>query len=271
MGTEARSKAEQVGDSAVLKALARIGLIGYGVVYLLIGWLALQLAWGGHSKSPDPSGAFRTLAEQPLGSGLLTLIAIALVALGVWKASEALWGHHNFDGAERLRERVRSGFWCGVYTGLGVRAAWVALEPGERRSGSPQSATVGVLAWPGGRAIVIAAGLIVVGIGLGAAIRGIRKSFSEEIDTSHLRSAAQTGVLGLGQVGYVTKGVSLGLVGGLLIYAAWTFDWRKASGLDGALQTILKQPFGTWLLSVMAFGFLAFGLFAVLQFRYRRM
>jgi hypothetical protein len=270
MGADIKAKAEQVADSTVLKALARMGLVGYGVVYLLIGWLALQLAWGGRGKSPDPSGAFRTLADQPLGNALLTLIAVVLVALGVWKASEALWGHRNHDGAERLRERVRSGFWTGVYTGLAVRAVWVALGPGESSSDS-RAATVGVLAWPGGQAMVIVGGLSVISVGLGAAVRGVRKSFSEEIDTARLRSAAQKGVLVLGQVGYLTKGVSLGLVGGLLIYAAWTFDWRKASGLDAALQTILEQPFGRWLLSVMAFGFLAFGLFAVVQFRYRRM
>ena len=119
--------------------------------------------------------------------------------------------------------------------------------------------------------MVVVGGLIVISIGLATAIRGLRSSFSQEIDTSRLHSTAQKVVLAIGQLGYLTKGVSLGLVGGLLTYAAWTFDWRKASGLDVALQVIVQQPFGGWLLSAMAFGFLAFGLFAVLQFRYRRM
>lgn len=272
MAASGRAKAKQLGDSAGLEVLARVGLVAYGVVYLLIGGLALQLAWGaGPSKSPDPSGAFRTLAEQPLGSVLLWLVAVGLVALGLWRGSDAFWGHRGLEGAARVRKRVHSGVWAVIYTGLGVRSALVAAGFGSASSNSPQRATIGVLAWPGGRAIVIATGLMIISVGLVEAIRGVRKSFSEEIDTSSLSSASQKGVLRLGQVGYVTKGMALGMVGGLLGYAAWTFDWKKASGLDGALQTLLEQPFGRWLLSALAFGFVAFGVFAMLQFRYRRM
>lgn len=271
MAASARAKAGQVGDSAGLEALARVGLVAYGVVYLLIGWLALQLAWGGRGKSPDPSGALRTLAEQPVGNALLWLVAVGLAALGLWKASDMVWGHRTREGAERLRRRVISGFWAVIYTGLGVRSALVAAGVGAASSGSEQQATVGVLAWPGGQTIVVATGLVIIGVGLAAAITGVRKSFREAMDTSSLSPAAQMVVLHLGQVGYVTKGMALGLVGGLLSYAAWTFDWKKASGLDGALQAILAQPFGRWLLSAMAFGFVAFGVFAVLQFRYRRL
>lgn len=271
MAISGKAKAEELGDSDGLKALARVGLVAYGVVYLLIGWLALQLAWGGRSKSPDPSGAFRTLAEQPLGNVLLWLVAVSLVALGLWKASEMVWGHRNLEGAKRVRERIASGFWTLIYTGLGVRSALVAAGFGGASSNSQQQATVGVLAWPSGRTIVVGTGLIIIGVGLVAATKGIRRSFSVEIDTSSLSSAAQKGVLHLGQVGYITKGMALGMVGGLLSYAGWTFDWQKAPGLDAALQTVLEQPFGRWVLSAMAFGFVAFGVFAMLQSRYRRM
>jgi hypothetical protein len=271
MTDDGKAKAEQVGDSAILKALARLGLVAYGVVYLLIGWLALQLAWGGRSKSPDPSGAFRTLAEQPLGSVLLSLLAIVLVALGLWRATELIWGHRDLDGVEQLRKRATSGLWALIYSGLGVRSALVAFGLGGGTSGSQPPAPIGVLAWPGGRTIVVTAGLVVIIAGVIEVIRGMRKSFSDELDTTSLSTTAQKGVLHLGQVGYVTKGLALAMVGGLLGYAAWTFDLKKASGLDAALQTILEQPFGSWMLSAMAFGFVAFGVFAILQFRYRRM
>ena len=110
-----------------------------------------------------------------------------------------------------------------------------------------------------------------VGAGVAAAAKGIRKSFSDDIDPSRLSSAGRERVLLLGQVGWLTKGIAWFLVGGLLVYAAWTFDWRKTAGLDAALKTILEQPFGSWMLSLMALGFLSFGLYAALQFRYRRM
>ena len=119
--------------------------------------------------------------------------------------------------------------------------------------------------------IVTVAGLVIVAIGVVDVVKGARKSFSDEIDTSSMSPAARKGVASLGQVGYVAKGLGYGLVGSLLSFATLTFDRQKAPGLDGAMQTILSQPFGRFLLTAVAVGFLAFGLFALLQSRYRQM
>jgi hypothetical protein len=119
--------------------------------------------------------------------------------------------------------------------------------------------------------IVVVTGLIIIGVGVAGVVKGIKKSFLEEIDTSSMSPVAREGVARLGQFGYIAKGVALGVVGGLLSYAALTFVRQKAQGLDGALQAILAQPFGRYLLTAVALGFLAFGLFALLQSRYRRM
>jgi hypothetical protein len=272
MATSAGGKAEQAGDSASLEGLARVGLIAYGVVYLLIGWLALQIAWGASaSKSADTSGALRTLADQPFGKILLWLVALGLVALALWQASEAIWGYRNREDAKRIPKQATSGAKAVVYAGLGVSAALVALGSGSSSSQSQQHATSGVLAWPGGRVIVVVAGLIIIGVGVAEVVKGVKKSFAEQIDTSSLSPAAREGVARLGQVGYIAKGVAFGVVGGLLSYATLTFDRQQAQGLDGALQTILAQPFGKFLLTAVALGFVAFGLFAMLQARYRRM
>ena len=119
--------------------------------------------------------------------------------------------------------------------------------------------------------IVVVAGLIIIGVGVAEVVKGVKQSFSEQIDTSSMSPAARKGVARLGQVGYIAKGVAFGVVGGLLSYATLTFDRQQAQGLDGALQTILAQPFGRFLLTAVALGFVAFGLFAILQARYRRM
>jgi Domain of Unknown Function (DUF1206) len=272
MATSAGGKAEQAGDSASLEGLARVGLIAYGVVHLLVGWLALQLAWGASaSKSADTSGALKTLADQPFGKILLWLVALGLVALALWQASEVIWGYRNREAAERVRKQVTSGAMAVIYAALGVSAALVALGSGSSSSQSQQHATSGVLAWPAGRVIVVVAGLIIIGVGVAGVVKGVTKSFAEEIDTSSMSPVAREGVARLGQVGYVAKGVALGVVGGLLGYAALTFDRQQAQGLDGALQTTLAQPFGRFLLTAVALGFVAFGLFALLQSRYRRM
>ena len=271
MATDSRGKAEQAGDNASLEALARVGLIAYGVVHLLIGWLALQIAWGAASKSADSSGALRTLADQPFGKILLWLVAVGLVSLALWQGGEAIWGYRNREGAKRVRMRATSWARAIIYAALGVGAASVALGSGSSSSRSQQQATSGVLAWPAGHAIVVVIGLVIVGVGVAGVVKGVRSSFSEEIDTSSMSPGVRKGVARLGQVGYIAKGVALALVGGLLGYAAVTFDQQEAPGLDGALQTILAQPFGRFLLTTVAIGFLAFGLFAMLQSRYRRM
>src|SRR5512133_3221698 len=108
MATKAGSKAEQVGDSASLEGLARVGWVAYGVVHLLIGGLALQIAWGAASKSADTSGALRTLADQPFGKILLCVVAVGLVALALWQASEVIWGYRNREDAKRVRKQATS-------------------------------------------------------------------------------------------------------------------------------------------------------------------
>ena len=145
-------KVEQAGYSASLEALARVGLIDYGVVHLLISWLALQLAWGAPArKSADPSGALRTVADQPLGKILLWLVAVGLVALALWQASEVIWGYRNREGAKRVGKQVTSGARAMIYAALGVSAASITLGSGSSSSQSQQKATSGVLAWPAAR------------------------------------------------------------------------------------------------------------------------
>jgi hypothetical protein len=146
MATNA-GKAPQAGGSASLAVLARVGLIAYGVVHLLIGWLALRIAWSASaSKSADVSGALRTLADEPFGKILLWLVAVGLVALALWQASEAISGYRNREGAKRVRTQVTSGAKAVIYAALGVSAASVALGLGSWDSQSQQQTTSGVLA-----------------------------------------------------------------------------------------------------------------------------
>src|SRR6476646_5692790 len=165
---------------------------------------------------------------------------------------------------KRVRKQVTSGAKAVVFAALGYSAAAAALGAGSSSAQSQQQATSGVLGWPGGRVIVIVAGLVIIGVGVAAIVKGVQKSFAEEIDTSPLSPTLRTVIARLGQVGYIAKGLALGVVSGLLSYATLTFDPQKAQGLDGAMQTILAQPFGRFLLTAVALGFAAFGLFAIL-------
>jgi hypothetical protein len=269
---DAEDAAEEVGQSRPVRALARCGLIAYGLVHLLISWISLRVAWGAADREgADSSGAMKTLAAQPFGAVLLWLVAVGLLALALWQACELVWGARDEQTGRRIRTKVTSAGRAVVYTALGISAISVALGSGASSSQSQQRATSGVLAWPGGQVIVVATGLIVAGVGVSMMVKGVMVSIGDEIDLAAMSSTVRQIAERLGQIGYSAKGVAFGIVGGLLSYTAWTFDQRQTQGLDGALQTVLAQPFGKYLLTAVAIGFGAFGLYAMLQSRFRSM
>lgn len=267
----AEGSARRAADSTVLEVLARVGLIAYGVVHLLIGWLALQVAWGGSSENADQSGALAQLAESPAGPALLWLVVVGLTALALWQGSEAVWGYQQEKDSKRLRKRVAAGGKAVFYLLLGFGAAQTAMGTNQSSSESQQETTRGVLGLPGGQVWVVLAGIAVIAVGVANVIKGVRRKFRDQIDTTTLPDKTTRTVERIGQTGFVAKGVAMALVGVLLAYAAVTFDPEKARGLDGAMHTIAGQPFGRVLLTAVALGFVAFGIFAFLQARYRRM
>jgi hypothetical protein len=269
----AMGTARQVGASDGLEHLARIGLIAYGVVHLLVAWLALQLAWGGGGQSADQSGAMRTLAEQPLGKPLLWVIAVGLIALAVWQAAEVLrwrsgWSASGKARTKALRKSGNALVKAAVYVTLAVLAIRFATGSGQSSSQQQQETTAGVFDWPGGRFLVGAVGLVLIGVGVWHVRKGLTKRFLKQIDLGDASRGATRLVTRLGQVGFPAKGIALALVGALLVYAAVTFDPSKAQGLDGALRTILEAPFGRILLTLVAVGIAAFGAFCFVRARY---
>ncbi|MGY1748780.1 DUF1206 domain-containing protein [Modestobacter sp. SYSU DS0511] len=268
-GTSAR----QAGNSDALEHLARVGLIAYGVVHLLIAWLALQLAWGGGGSSADQSGAMATLAQQPFGRLLLWVLAVGLIALAVWQLAELLRHRDGLRSSGEPRKKAVAGSGKAVakavvYGFLAVTAIRFATGGGQSSSGQEQQTVAGVFGWPGGRWLVGVAALVVIGVGVHHVHKGLTKRFLEEIDTAQAPAGQRRVIERLGQFGYPAKGVALALVGGLLGWAALTFDAEKASGLDGALQTLLDAPFGRLLLTVVAVGIAAFGVFSFFRARF---
>jgi hypothetical protein len=265
--------ARQAGNSDALEHLARIGLIAYGLVHLLIAWLALQLAWGGGGQQADQSGALATLAQQPLGKPLLWVLALGLLALAVWQAAEVLrwrsgWSASGKARTKALRKSGRAVVKAVIYLALAVLAIRFATGSGQNSSSSQQQTAAGVFGWPAGRWLVAITGLVLVGVGAYHVYKGVTKRFLKEIDLSDCPPAATRLVTRLGQVGFPGKGIALALVGGLLVWSAVTFDPAKASGLDGALHTVLQAPAGPFLLTLVALGIAAFGAFCFVRARY---
>jgi hypothetical protein len=267
---KASSAGQSAASSSVLTGLARVGLISYGLVHVLIAWVAVTMAWSSSSQSGDKSGALATLADDPIGRALLWIIAVGLFALVVWQLSEAIWGFRGEDGKKRLRHRLTAAGKAVVFVSLAISSISAATGSNSSDAAQQQQQTSGVLALPFGQFLVVAVGLVVVGVGVAHIVQGVKKKFMKYIDkgmTSRMRSAVQR----VGMVGYIARGVAFIVVGAILGYAAITFDPAKATGLDGALRLIVTAPFGQILLTLVAVGFLAYGLFAFARARYQDM
>lgn len=263
----------RAADGDGLENLARVGLLAYGVVHLLVAWLALQLAWGTSSESADQSGALSTVGESPVGKPLLWIIALGLIALAVWQALEVLrwrsgWSASGKQRTKAIKKTVKALAKAVVYAALAVLAIRFATGSGSSSSQQQQDTAAGVFGWPAGRWLVGVAGLVLIGVGIYHVYKGVTKSFLKEIDLASAPQSATRLVTRLGQVGYPGKGIALGVVGGLLVHAAVTFDPADASGLDGALRTILEAPFGQFLLTLVALGIAAFGAYLFVRARY---
>jgi hypothetical protein len=258
--------ARRAHNSDWLDRAARVGLVAYGAVHVVIGWLALQLALGDRSGSASSNGAVHELAEQPFGLVVVWLVAVGMTLLMIWRAVEAALGHREDDGFTRTRRRLVSLGRAIVYGYLGWSA--VAVATGSGSSSGTDSTTSKVMDQPGGLLLVGAAGVVIGLIGVALVRRAWTGRFAKEMDSKGLTGTSGTVYLWLGRVGCVAKGIAFGIVGGLFCYAAATHEPRKSGGLDQALSEVLDQPMGPVLLAAIALGFVAYGLFCLAQARY---
>lgn len=253
--------AEQAHQSKWMDHAIRIGLVTYGVVHLLVGWLALQLAFGEKEDSASSSGAMHYLAQQPLGGFLVWAIAIGMVFLVVWRLLEFAFGYpEESDDAKRWRKRGTSLLKAILYGAISYSAFKTATGDGGGKGGS-DSMTAKIMQMTGGQLIVGLIGLAVIGYGISLIVRGWTEKFRENLDAQGQSGQDGSAYVLAGKVGYIAKGVAIVIVGGLFGYAAITHDPKKSGGLDQALQKVLEFPFGQVLLAAIAIGIIAYGVF----------
>lgn len=267
--TDTTDEVERLGrqaeDSDAVDYFARAGLIAYGVVHLLLGWLAFQLALGRTGKNASTTGAMQELARQPMGTVLVWAVAIGIALLVIWRGLEVAFGHRYADDSDRWRKRAVSGAKAVIYAVIAVSAAKVALGSGSGSSGSgSKGITATVMGWPGGQWIVAAVGLAIVGYGGGLVWRGWQEKFTEDLDAG----GRQGLILMVGKVGYVAKGISIGLVGGLFVFAGIDRNASESGGLDQALQRVLQAPGGPVLLALIGLGLACYGFYCFARSRH---
>lgn len=265
MGATADEMGRKADQSDWVDRAVRFGLVVYGVVYLLIAWLAAQLAFGDYNGSVT-KGALKTLGEQPFGSALLTVVAAGMGLLVLWRLLDAAVGHREKDGVERWRLRGVDLFRAVVYGWIGYKAATTAL--GESGGRGPRATTARIMELPLGVWLVAGIGVCIGVYGAGHVWRGLSEQHREHLAAEGRSGTAGSAYLLLGKVGYIAKGIAFVMIGGLFVYAALTHDPRRSGGLDGALYQLLRQPFGSWLLLAMAIGIGCYGSFQVVRARH---
>jgi hypothetical protein len=270
--TRALNSAGVAGESFVksrtFELLSRAGFAARALVYAIIGILALKLALGYGGKVTDQEGALHTVARQPFGKVLLTVVAIGLGGYSLWRLVRAAIGHgpegsdSGFDRISALASGIAYGAMCAL-------AIEILLGTGGG-GGSPKKATAGVFGWPAGTWIVGLAGGVMIGVALYQGYRGLTKKFLEDSKVEEMPARMKEWISRLGTIGHLARMVVFGLVGIFLIKAAVDYNPSKAVGLDGALAKIVNRSYGPFMLGVVAAGLIAFALYSLSDARYRR-
>ncbi|GAA1238196.1 DUF1206 domain-containing protein [Janibacter melonis] len=257
---------DDASSHPVVIALARVGHAVNGVLHLVIAGIALQLAWGAAGdEQADQSGALAALAGQPLGALLLWVFVVGGTALGLWYLAEVVAPSPGDGGAS---ERAKSGAKGVVYLAIAWSAFRFATGSGESGSSEDQTQTLTqtLMRQPAGQWLVAAVGLVVVAVGAYYVQKGVRQRFMKDL-TRHPGVWAVTA----GTIGYPAKGAVLALVGIFFVVAAWQHDPDEAQGLDGALKAVKGAEYGPYLLTAMALGIIAFGIYCIARARYARL
>jgi hypothetical protein len=267
--SHASSAGERVIHTDAFAVLARAGFVARGVIYAIIGVLAVKLALGVGGKATNQQGALRTIAHQPFGKLLLVLVAVGLAGYAVWRFTRAALGRGpegNDTGFDRLAA-LGSGL---AYSAVCALAVEMLLGSGSGSASNTHKTAAGVLGWPAGPWLVGIAGVAMIGIGGYQGYRALTKDFLEDTKTEEMGPGARKWVSWIGSFGYAARMVVFGLIGIFLIKAALDFNPAKAVGVDGALAKLSNSSHGSWLLGIVAFGLVAFALYSFTDARYRR-
>ena len=264
----ASGTARRAADSPAARALARAGLTARGILYILIGWVAILVALGQTSQEADQQGALQLLAGQPYGLVSLWLLGIGFAGYALWRLSEAAFGvtGEGNGAGPRLKSLVRAL----IYAFFAYLTFKVIAGAGGSQTKKQQDLTATVMHHPGGQWLVGIVGLAIVIAGLVLVFEGIRRKFLKYLQLSQMSPRTRRLVERLGMIGTAARGAVFALAGVLVIEAAVTYQPAKAGGIDKALLTLRNQPFGEFLLILAALGLIIFGIYGLCEARWRR-
>ncbi|MCU1367298.1 MAG: hypothetical protein JWL72_2014 [Ilumatobacteraceae bacterium] len=259
----------------------RVGWFAKGVVYVVAGVLALLIAskasgWSSSTsggQEASPTGALKAVAQSSGGPLLLVLLAIGMLLYAAWRlVSAALPGDTDVKGWIKRIGYVVSAV---IYTSFAVTAiALAASEPSKAQpngNSTVSKTSGGIMHHTGGRLLIGIAGLVVIGAGVYRIAKAFKRDVNDELNLSGMSSERRRATEWLGVVGEFGRGLGIGLIGYFLLRAALTYDANKATGLDGALRTLVTKSGGVLVVLAVGAGFVAYGLFCLTTFTHRRL
>lgn len=256
-----------------MQKLARFGIATKGVVYLIIGVLAVMAAMGrGDGRITDSEGAVRTIGAQPFGQVLLGATAVGLVGYVFWRFAQAVFDADNAgDDARGVLKRVGNAASGLTYAALAVGAVQSIVGSRDAGGGDSTRNWLDSLLSSGdvGRGVVALLGLVLVGVGGYQFVKAVKADFMREVDVYAMSSTVRTWTQRLGRLGHAARGVVFPMLGWFLIRAAMRSDSSEWRGTGGALRELATQSHGTLLLAVIAAGLAAYGVYQVVLSRYR--
>jgi hypothetical protein len=253
----------------VIAALARFGYAARGVVYCIVGALAVLAALGSGQQAAGSGGALRALFAEPFGPGALVVLAVGLLGFALWRAVQAVLDpDRNGTSSEGLL--TRAAYFVGALTYGLLAGSALSLVFGSGNGGDDDASARDWTAWllsqPFGRWITDAVGIAVAGAGVSFIVEAWRADV-----TQHMRFGPEVRrwIVPLGRAGYAASGAVSVLIGTFLLFAAVQGNSAEARGLSGSLGTVQQAPYGWILLSFFALGLFAFGVFGIMQAIYR--
>ncbi|HEX6701698.1 MAG TPA: DUF1206 domain-containing protein [Gaiellaceae bacterium] len=272
-GAEVREKARSgTGWYAVL---ARVGLVAKGISFGIVGALAVKLAVGDGGKATSREGALKTLANHSFGEIALILIGIGFAAYALWRFVQA-FAEREKPGAEGAVKTwgKRAGYVARglIYAGLTYSTIKIVAGSGSGSGSQNERAhrtTATILGWPGGTWIAGIIGVAIVGAGLWNLYRGLSRKFEDRWRAGEMSARARKWGGRVGVVGHLARAVVFTLIGVFLVKAALDYTPRDAIGIDGALQKLSQASYGPWVLGLTAAGLVCYGLYCLVDARYR--
>jgi len=255
--------------NGALELLGRAGFLARGVMYVVIGWIALQIAVGDTRQQADRTGALHTLSATPFGVAALWVLVVGFFGMAAWRLSEAVWPTGE---GRKATARLSTLAKAVVYAVLGYGVLKYAIGAGAPQSSNQQSVdlTATVLRHPGGQVVVVVIGLALIGGGLYLGYQAWRERFLKELELGRMSRRTRRIVEWLGRIGGVARGIVFITAGVFLVVAAVRSQPQQAKGIDSSLRELAATPAGPWLLALVAIGLIMFGLFSCCEARWRR-